>query len=185
MTAESSVKAPQFEVLLKVKQTQNDKFAFLYPDHDLHPYYILLKRRKRNKDVTDTDDNDKEGAKKDNAALVEYESYLVDEDFHCVTGLLGMYSPSDDEGSKCGDDNPGDENEINACVTISDVGVTKTDDNQSTDQKSSPVKLIPSKHVTNETANEQCHQLSSGEQKAKQLKRAQMLNNKFPLKTAD
>ena len=46
LTAERAADQPQFEVLLKVKQTDNPDFAFLRPESNLHPYYSWLKGRK-------------------------------------------------------------------------------------------------------------------------------------------
>ena len=43
MTAERSVKASQFEIMLKLKQKENNDFEFLYPSSELHPYYTHLK----------------------------------------------------------------------------------------------------------------------------------------------
>lgn len=46
LTAERAADQPQFEVLLKVKQTDNSDFAFLRPESNLYPYYSWLKGRK-------------------------------------------------------------------------------------------------------------------------------------------
>jgi hypothetical protein len=88
MTAKRSVSAPQFEVLLKVKQADNSDFRFLHAGHALHPYYAWLKQRggtivpvteivhtSRPSD-SQTNNDDTNGA---------------------MTGLLGVYSSSDEE----------------------------------------------------------------------------------------
>ena len=46
LTAERAADQPQFEVLLKVKQTGNPDFAFLRSESNLYPYYSWLKGRK-------------------------------------------------------------------------------------------------------------------------------------------
>ena len=46
LTAERAADQPQFEVLLKVKQTNNPDFAFLCPESNLYPYFSWLKGRK-------------------------------------------------------------------------------------------------------------------------------------------
>lgn len=43
LTAERAADQPQFEVLLKVKQTNNPDFAFLRPESNLYPYFSWLK----------------------------------------------------------------------------------------------------------------------------------------------
>lgn len=46
LTAKRAADQPQFEVLLKVKQTDNPDFAFLRPESNLYSYYSWLKGRK-------------------------------------------------------------------------------------------------------------------------------------------
>jgi len=43
-TAQRTSTAPQLEVYLKFKQSQNEHFRFLSVHHPLHPYYLFLKR---------------------------------------------------------------------------------------------------------------------------------------------
>lgn len=45
MTALKTRAAPQFEVLLKLKQSCNEEFAFLQPGNELNLYYLWLKDR--------------------------------------------------------------------------------------------------------------------------------------------
>lgn len=45
MTAAKCVGAPQFEVMLKVKQADNPEFAFLRADNECHGYFIWLKQQ--------------------------------------------------------------------------------------------------------------------------------------------
>mmetsp|Transcript_16664 Transcript_16664/g.30149 ORF Transcript_16664/g.30149 Transcript_16664/m.30149 type:complete len:273 (-) Transcript_16664:43-861(-) len=45
MTAARCVSAPQFEVMLKVKQADNPEFAFLRTDNECHDYFIWLKQQ--------------------------------------------------------------------------------------------------------------------------------------------
>lgn len=55
MTAAKCVAAPQFEVMLKVKQANNAEFAFLRPGNDCYAYFVWLKeeqeRMKREKET--------------------------------------------------------------------------------------------------------------------------------------
>ena len=92
LTAERAADQPQFEVLLKVKQTDNPDFAFLHPENSMHPYYSWLKKRKgvivgdRSKSRSSSSSSENEVG---------------------IGGLLAGYgssSGSDDEESKTGND---------------------------------------------------------------------------------
>jgi len=114
MTAKRSVSAPQFEVLLKVKQADNSDFRFLHAGHALHPYYAWLKQRggtivpvteivhtSRPSD-SQTNNDDTNGAM--TVLLGVYSSSDEEDDYvdetkksstnDTMTGLLGVYSSS-------------------------------------------------------------------------------------------
>eukprot|EP00978_Attheya_sp_CCMP212_P031810 scaffold121703_cov52-Attheya_sp.AAC.1 len=86
MTAKRSVSAPQFEVLLKVKQADNSDFRFLHAGHALHPYYTWLKQRGGTiVPVTEIVHTSSDSQNNDDATN------------GAMTGLLGVYSSSDEE----------------------------------------------------------------------------------------
>jgi len=93
MTASRSVQAPQFEVLLKVKQSNNEEFGFLSPSHPHHQYYSFLKWRvvKENKSARKLKETCDEINDSESSAHEDKEGKGV------VEGLLSMYSSSEDE----------------------------------------------------------------------------------------
>lgn len=114
MTAKKSAAAPQMEVLLKVRQSENPDFAFLQPVHPCHPYYLWLKEKDQapKRAVPDTSSESKPEAEGKKPG---------------VQGLLALYSSSSSEDE--GDDEKVREDDND------DPEVTKPDDNVQSSSK--------------------------------------------------
>jgi len=105
MAAEKSVATPQFEVLLKVKQSNNQEFTFLYEKDPLNPYYLFMKQQEQLKikrgDLKD--DSNVSDSKEESRLLVDYESSSSDDINYTTSGrskggvILAGYSSSDDD----------------------------------------------------------------------------------------
>lgn len=80
MTAKKSREAPQFEVLLKLKQADNPEFSFVRMDSDLYPFY-RWKRDGKNKNESSTQ-----------SVVKKYEANNGNS-----MGLLDMYGSSSDD----------------------------------------------------------------------------------------
>ena len=103
LTALRSAGAPQFEIVLKVKQAANPDFGFLLPAHRLHPYYLWLKGRSGR--IAASDGKGKLAGSPPEAKAQP------------MSGLLAMYSSSS-EGGESDDEAeaelPEDETELTA-----------------------------------------------------------------------
>uniref|UniRef100_A0A7S4T297 SURP motif domain-containing protein n=1 Tax=Ditylum brightwellii TaxID=49249 RepID=A0A7S4T297_9STRA len=122
MTAKRACSAPQLEVLLKLKQSNNPEFGFLRGGHELHPYYLLMKANggmiiqssidgegggKKCDNGGDAQSDDDSCLKSGSGGLVDYSSSSSENDNDGEGGNekggiggimgLGMYSSSDDE----------------------------------------------------------------------------------------
>eukprot|EP00590_Aulacoseira_subarctica_P000401 CAMPEP_0172435626 /NCGR_PEP_ID=MMETSP1064-20121228/71287_1 /TAXON_ID=202472 /ORGANISM="Aulacoseira subarctica , Strain CCAP 1002/5" /LENGTH=142 /DNA_ID=CAMNT_0013183965 /DNA_START=856 /DNA_END=1280 /DNA_ORIENTATION=- len=107
MAAEKSVTTPQFEVLLKVKQSNNQEFTFLREEDPLNPYFMYLKQQeqlKRNRGNLE-DVSNASHSKQESRLLVDYDSSSSDGINSTTSGrskdgmMLAGYSSSDDEES--------------------------------------------------------------------------------------
>lgn len=86
MAAEKSIATPQFEILLKVKQSNNQDFGFLCQGDALNPLYLFLKQRQqqqRGQTFTSADDPTKHNVE-ESRLLVDYDSSSSDEE---VSGI--------------------------------------------------------------------------------------------------
>lgn len=170
MTAVRAASAPQFEVLLRLKQAENINFAFLEPGHELHPYYLLLKERSVK--ISDPLQQENESASSSND----------EKGGGVMSGLVGMYSSSsdDDNESTMAENsneavNPKPPMTLDPVVpaTSSEVGEQELGDTNATEGSS--LLVTPNKHGSSCT----------DERKAKRLKRAKMMKGHFALQLMD
>mmetsp|Transcript_52505 Transcript_52505/g.111551 ORF Transcript_52505/g.111551 Transcript_52505/m.111551 type:complete len:166 (+) Transcript_52505:988-1485(+) len=77
----------QLEVFLKVKQATNTDFSFLHSSNELHRYYLYLKEKNSNNGEHDGGPAKEEGG--DDSSI---------ESKNPLSGLLGDYASSDEEG---------------------------------------------------------------------------------------
>ena len=163
MTAEKSVASPQFEVLLKVKQADNEEFAFLREGNALLPYYLYLKQtlKKDQSEVHDT----MEGKAQSRDTLAQ-------------GGLVNCYSSSDDEADS--EMNPKGTPVVGKLVASYSSSESEFEGPQATDVSIEPNPAGGSA--------EQTEPLSSTDEplddaiKARRLKRARLLKGHFALK---
>jgi hypothetical protein len=80
MAAEKSIATPQFEILLKVKQSDHEDFGFLQEGDMLNPLYLFLKERQQlqNREVLDSACVSKKPVQRESRMLVEYDSSSSD-----------------------------------------------------------------------------------------------------------
>jgi len=100
MTALKTKAAPQFEVLLKLKQSCNEEFAFLQADNELNLYYIWLKEGGDKNKLSSTH-NLKQGAEGKSCE----KSSNSGKEINSMGALLGMYSSSSATDESDDDDN--------------------------------------------------------------------------------
>lgn len=87
MTAKKSREAPQFEVLLKLKQADNPEFSFVRVDSDLYPFYRWKRDGKNEYEISTKSVENKCDAEHENSM-----------------GLLDMYGSSSDDDDDDDDD---------------------------------------------------------------------------------
>lgn len=167
MTAARTSAAPQFEVLLKLKQAGNAEFAFLRPGHTLHPYYFFLKERGGKIDgsisVVRTLKGGKEESNDDNNDKGSQERGKDSGSGAALSGLVDMYSSSSDDED--------DEAESSSM----DGHEGKSENKKFTDAASNCLSSSETKE------NEEKRRLQD-ERRAKRLKRAKNLKGHFALK---
>ena len=154
LTAERAADQPQFEVLLKVKQTDNPDFAFLRPESNLYPYYYWLKGRK--------------GIILGNMSASRSSSSSSHRE-DGIGGLLAGYGSSSDEE---------DEEERKVSNDASKERNTATAGGREGDV------ALSTKNATSAESLEETNESSLEEKRAKRLKKAQELKAHFESKLA-
>mmetsp|Transcript_16711 Transcript_16711/g.23227 ORF Transcript_16711/g.23227 Transcript_16711/m.23227 type:complete len:169 (-) Transcript_16711:1337-1843(-) len=164
MTSVKTSAAPQFEVLLKLKQAENTEFGFLKPEHALNPYYLFLKERGGEVDKLLKPKEEKE-------MLSEKSPNEEDSETNGdgIGGLLGMYASSSDEED---DERPREE-----CVGTINGTSSKVTANDQASNTSEAGELIKAPMLDKESSSK-----ADDERKAKRLKRARNLKDHFALK---
>lgn len=91
MAAEKSNATPQFEILLKVKQSDDKDFGFLREGDSLNPLYLFLKQRLQlqNRKAHDSTYVSKKPAERQSQLLVEYDSSSSDEEISSAENVSG------------------------------------------------------------------------------------------------
>mmetsp|Transcript_21273 Transcript_21273/g.25321 ORF Transcript_21273/g.25321 Transcript_21273/m.25321 type:complete len:252 (+) Transcript_21273:133-888(+) len=100
MTALKTRAAPQFEVLLKLKQSYNEEFAFLQADNELNLYYLWLKEGGQKSESLSTH-NVKQGVD----SISCKKSNNSDKEKNSMGAILEMYSSSSATDESDDDDN--------------------------------------------------------------------------------
>mmetsp|Transcript_14914 Transcript_14914/g.21097 ORF Transcript_14914/g.21097 Transcript_14914/m.21097 type:complete len:191 (+) Transcript_14914:754-1326(+) len=169
MTSVRTSAVPQFEVLLKLKQSDNKEFEFLKAEHKYNPYYLFLKDRggeidkpvmlnkqKYNQAEMSDEKSGNEDDKED------------DNETSGIGGLLGMYASSSDDD----DESP--------CKECSNAATpSKVSDNN---QVSTISAIDTSINATTHNEDEESSSNIDDQRKAKRLKRARNLKGHFALK---
>jgi len=149
MTAEKSREAPQFEVLLKVKQASNVDFQFLEINHEFHPFYQWLKQ---GQNCTDEKVSDQIAKAEQQPSAGETNDSM---------GLLAMYDSSSSEEETV-NNNSEKVNDLTEVVTPVEISSGSCAENK-TETEEKPCRSL--------TMIE--------EQRAQRLKRAKMLRHHF------
>lgn len=110
MTALKTRSAPQFEVLLKLKQSHNEDFAFLHENNELNLYYCWLRDggcdMRKNLSLS-SDDSSKNASLVNNPSknntVCSTDSRDSTKDVNSMDAILGMYSSSesDEDENNC------------------------------------------------------------------------------------
>jgi len=179
MTARRASSTPQFELLLKLKQSSNNEFEFLCPHHSLHSYYLFLKKNggvipKSQEITTNIENLDTECQKKTQTQSSS------------MSTLLAMYSSSEDEHSSSEDE----ENEESQKLEVNALNIPCESDKSVKDNSS---RDISDNALTNSEKKTQvgddCHSkkgiLTLDEKKARRLRRARIMKGHFTLKMMD
>ena len=165
MTAKKSREAPQFEVLLKLKQADNPEFSFVRMDSDLYPFYRWKRDGKNENDIS--------------TQSVEKKCDAVNEN---SMGLLDMYGSSSDDD----DDDDDDSDAGSTCSKGSSSAKQKI---ASTTSKGN-VDMLPNNEDENNTNKTiacsarddvltKKNERTIEEQRAERLQRARMLRHHF------
>jgi len=171
MTSKKSREAPQFEVLLKVKQADNPEFYFLRLDSELYPFY-RWKRNGKNENEISTQSVE---IKCDAVGLHNRSIQMENENKNSM-GLLDMYGSSSDDddddsdvGSMCSKGSSSAKEPI--ASTTSNFEMLPNEDTNKTNKTITCSARDDVLTKKNERTIE--------EQRAERLKRAKMLRHHF------
>lgn len=163
MTAKKSREAPQFEVLLKLKQADNPEFSFVRVDSDLYPFYRWKRDGKNEYEISTKSVENKCDAEHENSM-----------------GLLDMYGSSSDDddddddsdaGSTCSKGNSSAKEQI-ASTTL------KVKDHMLFIEDENNTKKIITCSARDDALTKK-NERTIEEQRAERLARAKMLRHHF------